>query len=82
MADDDTRFIPGHGDVAGKQDVIAFGDRLAGIRDRIVALIAEGEASRRSWPPIPPGRANRLPGGCVLPTRSCARDAEAMRARR
>ncbi len=43
MADDETRFIPGHGEVSSKEDVIAFGERLGAIRDRVVALIAEGK---------------------------------------
>lgn len=42
MADDETRFIPGHGEMGSRQDVAAFGERLAGIRDSIAAMIAEG----------------------------------------
>ena len=44
MADEETRFMPGHGEVATRQDVVAYAERLAGIRDRIVELIEEGRS--------------------------------------
>ncbi len=43
MADEETKFIPGHGEVSSKQDLLAYGERLTIIRDRIAALIDEGK---------------------------------------
>ena len=42
MADDETRFIPGHGEIAGRGDVIERAARLRSIRDRIVEHIEQG----------------------------------------
>ncbi len=42
MADEDTVIIPGHGALSGRQDVLEFQERLAGIRDRIVEMIEAG----------------------------------------
>jgi glyoxylase-like metal-dependent hydrolase (beta-lactamase superfamily II) len=42
MADDDTIIIPGHGELAGKQDLQAAVDMLADAEDRVAALVLEG----------------------------------------
>ncbi len=39
----DTKIIPGHGPVAGRDDMIAFRDMLLGLHERICVLAAEGE---------------------------------------
>lgn len=44
MADADTRFIPGHGELATRDDVAAYGEQVAAIRDRVAALIEEGRS--------------------------------------
>ena len=43
MIDEKTRVIPGHGDVAGKTELKAYRDVMAGARDRVKALIASGK---------------------------------------
>ena len=43
MANDDTRFIPGHGQLSNKGDLIAFAEMLITLRDRIQGLIDEGK---------------------------------------
>ncbi|HVP61020.1 MAG TPA: MBL fold metallo-hydrolase [Myxococcaceae bacterium] len=40
--DDRTRLIPGHGPLGTKTELRAYRDMLAGIRDRVKALIAQG----------------------------------------
>ena len=42
LTDDDTQFIPGHGPLSSRQDLIDFGERLSGIRNQIAAMIADG----------------------------------------
>jgi glyoxylase-like metal-dependent hydrolase (beta-lactamase superfamily II) len=42
VADEDTRIIAGHGPVATKADLQANRDMLAGVRDRVAKLKAEG----------------------------------------
>ena len=39
----DTKIIPGHGPVAGRDDMIAFRDMLVGIHDRVSALVGAGQ---------------------------------------
>ena len=39
----DTKIIPGHGPVAGRDDMIAFRDMLLGLHERISVLAAEGQ---------------------------------------
>lgn len=42
IADESTRIIPGHGPLSRRQDLIAYGDMLRTIRDRIASGIAQG----------------------------------------
>ncbi len=44
MADDETWFIPGHGQAARKSDVLAFIDMLKTIRARVAGLVDEGKS--------------------------------------
>ena len=43
LADDNTRIIPGHGELATKADVKKLRDQMADIRDQIVAAIKKGK---------------------------------------
>lgn len=42
--DAETVFIPGHGPLSDRDDLLAFGEMLATIRDRVVAGIEEGRS--------------------------------------
>ena len=42
IMDDNTKIIPGHGELASKKDVQAFRDRLAEIRDGVAAALKKG----------------------------------------
>ncbi|MEQ8301860.1 MAG: MBL fold metallo-hydrolase [Cyclobacteriaceae bacterium] len=42
LMDDNTKIIPGHGNLASKKDVQAFRDRLAEIRDAVAAALKKG----------------------------------------
>jgi cyclase len=42
MADDQSRIIPGHGEISTKTDVQKFRDRLKEIRDQVVAALNNG----------------------------------------
>lgn len=42
--DEETKIIPGHGPLASKADLAAYGDMLSTIRDRVEALIEEGKS--------------------------------------
>lgn len=42
MADEKTRIIPGHGELAARADLVAFHDMLVEVRRRLVALVQEG----------------------------------------
>jgi glyoxylase-like metal-dependent hydrolase (beta-lactamase superfamily II) len=44
LADDNTKFIPGHGPLGGKQDLIAYHDVLVKVRDRVQGLMAQGKS--------------------------------------
>ena len=43
MANDETRLIPGHGQLSDKGDLIAYAEMLITLRDRIQALIDDGK---------------------------------------
>ena len=43
MCDDETKIIPGHGELATKADYIAYRDVLKAIRERVQKLIDEGK---------------------------------------
>jgi len=43
LCGDQTKLIPGHGPLAGKADLIAYRDMLAGIRDRVKPMLAAGK---------------------------------------
>jgi glyoxylase-like metal-dependent hydrolase (beta-lactamase superfamily II) len=43
MANEETRFIPGHGQLSTKADLLTFAEMLITLRDRIQALIDEGK---------------------------------------
>ncbi len=43
MIDDETKIIPGHGDLATKADYTAYRDVLRTIRDRVAKLIEDGK---------------------------------------
>lgn len=44
MTDADTRFIPGHGPLGSRQDLVAYRDMLQEVRARVAALVAEGKS--------------------------------------
>ncbi len=44
LADDETRFIPGHGPMAGRDDVLSNRAMIQTVRDRVAALIADGKS--------------------------------------
>ena len=44
---DSTKIIPGHGDLAGKAELIAYRDVLVKIRDRVAALIKQGKTKEQ-----------------------------------
>ncbi len=44
MAGPGTRIVPGHGDVAGPEELRAYRDMLSTVRDRVGKLIAEGRS--------------------------------------
>ena len=43
MMDDNTKIIPGHGEVCTKADVVVFRDRLADIRDQVAMALKKGK---------------------------------------
>jgi glyoxylase-like metal-dependent hydrolase (beta-lactamase superfamily II) len=43
ICDDNTKIIPGHGEVASKSDVKKLRDQLADIRDQVVAALKKGK---------------------------------------
>src|SRR5262249_35106122 len=43
MVDGSTKIIPGHGNLAGKADLQKYRDAMAGIRDKVKALVAQGK---------------------------------------
>jgi hypothetical protein len=43
MMDDNTRIIPGHGEVCTKADMKKFRDCLADIRDQVAAALKKGK---------------------------------------
>jgi glyoxylase-like metal-dependent hydrolase (beta-lactamase superfamily II) len=43
MMDDNTKIIPGHGELCTKADVKKFRDRLAEIRDEVSAALKKGK---------------------------------------
>ncbi|MCA8977484.1 MAG: MBL fold metallo-hydrolase [Planctomycetes bacterium] len=45
LADDDTRIIPGHGDLSDKRGPAAYRDMLATIRDRVTDLVVKGRTA-------------------------------------
>jgi glyoxylase-like metal-dependent hydrolase (beta-lactamase superfamily II) len=44
LSDDDTAIIPGHGELATREDLIEYGTMLRTLRDRIAGLIAQGRS--------------------------------------
>ena len=44
---DSTKVIPGHGDLAGKAELIAYRDVLSKIRDRVAVLIKQGKTKEQ-----------------------------------
>lgn len=42
-ADEATRILPGHGPLAGRDELAAYGDMLGAVRDRVAALIEAGK---------------------------------------
>jgi cyclase len=44
LTDADTRFIPGHGPLATRKDVVAYRDMLQEVRARVAALVADGKS--------------------------------------
>jgi hypothetical protein len=43
MMDDNTKIIPGHGELSTKADVEKFRDRLAEIRDEVATALKKGK---------------------------------------
>lgn len=44
LTDEDTVFIPGHGQLSGRGDLLEFHDMLVNIRDRVQTLIQQGRS--------------------------------------
>ncbi len=44
ITDDETKFIPGHGQLSTRDDLLAYGSMLRTIRDRVQALINQGRS--------------------------------------
>jgi cyclase len=44
LTDADTKFIPGHGPLATRKDVVAYRDMLQEVRARVAALVADGKS--------------------------------------
>jgi glyoxylase-like metal-dependent hydrolase (beta-lactamase superfamily II) len=44
MVDEDTKIIPGHGPLVGRQDLAQYREMLSTIRDRVASLIAQGKS--------------------------------------
>ena len=44
MIDGDTRIIPGHGELAGRAELVAYRDMLTTVRDRVACLIRDGRS--------------------------------------
>src|SRR5690606_16475236 len=42
MLDEDSKVIPGHGDVSGKADVVLLRDQLKDIYDQVVSALKKG----------------------------------------
>ena len=43
MTDENTKYIPGHGELSGRAAVTAFRDMLAAVRDRVRKLVRQGK---------------------------------------
>jgi len=43
MTDENTKYIPGHGELSGRAGVTAFRDMLATVRDRVRKLVRQGK---------------------------------------
>ena len=48
LADESTRIIPGHGPLAGRDDLLAYRDMLATAHERLSALKAEGKSAEEA----------------------------------
>jgi glyoxylase-like metal-dependent hydrolase (beta-lactamase superfamily II) len=44
LADGETKIIPGHGPLSGRQELVAYRDMLVAIRDRIAPMVAAGHS--------------------------------------
>lgn len=44
LADGETKIIPGHGPLSGRQELVAYRDMLVAIRDRIAPMVAAGRS--------------------------------------
>lgn len=44
LSDEDTRIIPGHGDLATREDLVEYGTMLRTLRDRIAGMVAQGRS--------------------------------------
>jgi glyoxylase-like metal-dependent hydrolase (beta-lactamase superfamily II) len=44
----DTKIIPGHGPLAGREELRAFRDMLAGVNDRVTKLMREGRTAEQA----------------------------------
>ena len=44
ITDADTKFIPGHGQLSTRDDLLAYGTMLRTIRDRVQALMNQGRS--------------------------------------
>jgi len=43
LVDGSTKIIPGHGNLAGKAELQKYREAMAGIRDKVKALVAQGK---------------------------------------
>ncbi|MFU8822577.1 MAG: MBL fold metallo-hydrolase [Gammaproteobacteria bacterium] len=70
LADDETIVVPGHGPLSNRAELAAYGAMLAGFRDRIGALKAEGLSLEEVVAAQPTAEFDeRLGGGFIPPAR-------------
>ena len=66
LSDADTRIIPGHGTLSNTDELQVYRDMLVGVRDAVVALIAEGNARQAVIDARPTGPYDAAWGGGVM----------------
>lgn len=67
LADDETVVVPGHGPLSNRAELAAYGAMLAGFRDRIAALKAEGLSLEEVVAAQPTAEFDEQLGGGFIP---------------